>query len=355
LPPVIFFSYTNLIKRELQIQIYNVNIRISYNSIEGSFIKDLHFQDGFSGKSDETGENGMNINQLKYFVAVAEQRSFTKAATQYYISQTAITQQIQALESSLEVQLLNRNSRPISLTPAGTVFLNEARAILVRMENAVSRTRDASAGVVGSIRIGYTKGYERSDLSNKLQSFHKQFPGILFTCFRCDTDQLASGLLNGEYDIIFTWDSTNLCQDPQVESRLVEQARLVVALYSSHPFARHTSLQRDALKNETILYMTPSSTGNSFGDAYFMQLYQKAGYQPNILLRSNDVESILMMVAAEEGISILPAYCTDKLTNADNLVFVPLEGENETEDIMAVWRKDNTSTALAHFLTSLLL
>jgi DNA-binding transcriptional LysR family regulator len=86
-----------------------------------------------------------------------------------------------------------------------------------------------------------------------------------------------------------------------------------------------------------------------------MQLYQKAGYQPNILLRSNDVESILMMVAAEEGISILPAYCTDKLTNADNLVFVPLEGENETEDIMAVWRKDNTSTALAHFLTSLLL
>ena len=295
----------------------------------------------------------MNINQLKYFVAVAEYRSFTKAATQYYLSQTAITQQVRALESALGVQLLDRNSRPVSLTPAGSVFLKEAKAILMRMNTAISRTRDASAGLVGSIRIGYTKGYERSHLSDRPRSFHRTFPSILLTCFRCDTDMLAAGLLNGEYDLIFTWDSTNLSQDPQVETRLIEQARLVVALYSSHPFAQCTSLRREDLKNETILYMTPSSTGNSFGDAYFMQLYQKAGYQPNILLRSNDIESILMMVAAEEGISILPAYCTNKLTNADNLTFIPLVGEEEKEDILAVWRKDNTSVPLTHFLESL--
>ena len=96
--------------------------------------------------------------------------------------------------------------------------------------------------------------------------------------------------------------------------------------------------------------MTPSATGSSFGDAHFMALYQKAGYQPNILLRSNDVESILMMVAAEEGISILPAYCTDKLTNADNLTFLPLLGDEETEEILAVWRKDDPSPALQRFI-----
>ena len=165
---------------------------------------------------------------------------------------------------------------------------------------------------------------------------------------------LAAGLLNGEYDIIFTWDSTNIRQDSQVELRLVERARLVVALYGSHPFARRTALRRSELKNETILFMTPSSTGSSFGDDHFMQLYQQAGYHPNILLRSNDVESILMMVAAEEGISILPAYCTDKLTNADNLIFVPLLGDEETEDILAVWRKDDPSQALRHFLERVL-
>lgn len=296
----------------------------------------------------------MNINQLRYFVAVAEQRSFTKAANQYYLSQTAVTQQVRALEDTLGVQLLDRNSRPVSLTPAGAVFLTEAKAILERMNTAVSRARDASTGLVGSVRIGYTKGYERSDLSNKLRAFHRDYPNILLTCFRCDTDMLAAGLLNGEYDIIFTWDSTNIRQESQVELRMVERARLVVALYGSHPFARRTALRRSELKNETILFMTPSSTGASFGDDHFMQLYQQAGYLPNILLRSNDVESILMMVAAEEGISILPAYCTDKLTNADNLIFVPLIGEEETEDILAVWRKDDPSQALQHFLERVL-
>ena len=296
----------------------------------------------------------MNINQLRYFVAVAEQRSFTKAANQYYLSQTAVTQQVRALEETLGVQLLDRNSRPVSLTPAGSVFLTEAKAILERMNSAVSRARDASTGLVGSVRIGYTKGYERSDLSNKLRAFHRDYPNILLTCFRCDTDMLAAGLLNGEYDIIFTWDSTNIRQESQVELRMVERARLVVALYGSHPFARRTALRRSELKNETILFMTPSSTGASFGDDHFMQLYQQAGYLPNILLRSNDVESILMMVAAEEGISILPAYCTDKLTNADNLIFVPLLGEEETEDILAVWRKDDPSQALRHFLERVL-
>jgi len=296
----------------------------------------------------------MNINQLRYFVAVAEHRSFTKAATQYYLSQTAVTQQVRALEETLGVQLLDRNSRPISLTPAGTVFLRESKAILERMNTAISRTKDASTGLVGTLRIGYTKGYERSDLSNHLCSFHREYPNILLTCFRCDTDMLASGLLNGEYDIIFTWDSTNIRQESHVSVHLVERARLVVALYGSHPFARRTTLRREELKNETIIFMTPSSTGASSGDVHFMQMYQKAGYNPNILLCSNDVESILMMVAAEEGISILPAYCTDKLTNAENLIFVPLLGDEETEEILAVWRTDDTNPALQHFIEKVL-
>ena len=164
---------------------------------------------------------------------------------------------------------------------------------------------------------------------------------------------LAAGLLNHEYDIIFTWDSTNIRQNEELETRLIERARLVVALYASHPLSRRTFLNRTELKNETILFMTPSSTGESYGDAYFMKLYQQAGYQPNILLRSNDVESLLMMVAAEEGISILPAYCTDKLTDADNLVFIPLLGDEEVEDILAVWHRDDPSLPLQHFIQRL--
>ena len=247
----------------------------------------------------------MNLNQLRYFVSVAENASFTKAAVSHYISQTAITQQIQALEENIGTKLFDRNTRPVSLTPAGKVFLKEAREILGRMEAAMLRTREASTGLEGELRLGYTKGYEHSDLPKYLCSFHNEYPNVLISCYRCDTDMLASGLINGEYDIIFTWDSTNLRQEESLCTQLVENVPLRVALYANHPLARRRQLSRRDLKQENILFMSPSGSGNSFGDAFYIRLYQQAGYQPNIIWRSNDMESILMMVAAEEGISIV--------------------------------------------------
>lgn len=292
----------------------------------------------------------MNLNQLKYFVAVAEYRSFTKAAEQYFLTQTAITQQIQKLEDTVGVRLIDRKTRPISLTPMGQVLLREAREILARMDYALRRTQEAATGISGTLRIGYTKGYEHSNLTVKLRQFHHDFPNVLINCCRCDTDLLTSGLIDGEYDIIFTWDSTNICKDEAVEFRLLDRVRLMVALYGSHPLAQRASLTRADLRDEVMLFMSPSSTGDSLGDEYFIRLYQKAGYYPNILLRSSDVESILMMVAAEVGISVVPVSCMRHLSESDNLVFVPLEGENEVEEILAVWRKDNESPSLRQFL-----
>ena len=292
----------------------------------------------------------MNLNQLKYFVAVAESKSFSKAAEQYFLTQTAVTQQIQKLEETVGVQLIDRKTRPVSLTPMGTAFLREARAILIRMEGAVQRAREASSGVTGTLRIGYTKGYEHSDLTVKLRKFHRLYPNVLITCAREDTDKLAAGLIDDEFDGIFTWDSTNICANPAVSYRLQEKVGLVVALYATHPLAQRTGLTREDLRDEVNLFMSPSSTGDSLADEYFIRLYQKAGYYPNILLRSSDVESILMMVSAEEGVSILPVSCMRRLSDTDNLVFIPLVGENETEEILAIWRRDNDSPLLEHFL-----
>lgn len=296
----------------------------------------------------------MNTNQLRYFVAAAESKSFTKAADQYYISQTAITQQIRVLEEILGVMLFDRSSRPITLTPAGVTFLSDARAILERVDHAVNRVQEASVGMVGNLRIGYTKGFERSNLSNTLRKFHAEYPNVLISCYRRNTDFLAAGLLKDEFDIIFTWDSTELVKNEAVECHLVEASPLMVAVYGSHRFAQRTALRRRELRNERILFMTPSSTGESVGDLRFYEKYEEAGYQPNILFRSNDVESILMMIAAEEGISILPAYVTQKLVNAENLVFVPLLGKGEVVEIIAAWKK-GTGNALLQGFTELLI
>jgi len=295
----------------------------------------------------------MNINQLRYFVAVADHQSFTKAATQYYISQTAITQQIQTLEETLGVKLVDRSTRPISLTPGGLAFLPEAKIIIDRMESAIQRSREASTGLTGSLRIGYTKGYEQSDLPKKLREFRQEFPNVLITCYRNDTDMLAAGLLRTEYDIIFTWDSTNIRQESSLHIQLAETVPLYVAMYSSHPLARRPYLSRQDLKGERILFMSPSSDGDSFGDAHYVQLYQKAGYQPDILLRSSDYESILMMVSAEEALCIVPKYCIGHLGGLDNIIFCPFHGEGETEEVLAVWQKKNQNPALKHFISKL--
>ena len=134
---------------------------------------------------------------------------------------------------------------------------------------------------------------------------------------------------------------------------VVENVPLRVALYANHPLARRSELSRKDLKQENILFMSPSGTGESFGDAFYIRLYQQAGYQPNILLRSNDMESILMMVAAEEGISIVPEYSHPWNIGTENVVFVPLSGEGETEEILIVWRKHDNSPALQRFIQTL--
>lgn len=95
----------------------------------------------------------MNLNQLKYFITVAEYQNFTLAARQHFISQTAVTQQIQALEEQLGIKLFDRARRPIALTLAGQVFLIEAKAICERMNLAIEKTKEAATGLVGSLRI----------------------------------------------------------------------------------------------------------------------------------------------------------------------------------------------------------
>ena len=292
----------------------------------------------------------MNINQLKYFIAVAESKNFTRAAEQYFVSQTAITQQIRALENALDVQLFDRGRRPIILTPAGKVFLHEAKTIVERMNSASARARAASTGIVGELRLGYTKGYERGPLSEALRAFHGSYPNILITCFRDDTDELAAGLRSGKFDIIFTWDSTDLAHEENVITETLEHYPLTVALFSDHPFARKSSLSRSDLKNEAFIYMSPSGDGHSHGDRRYYDQYRNAGYMPHIVQISNDIESVLMMVAAGEGISVLPDYAIRKLGDAENLVFIPLKGDDEQVEIITAHNSENANPALENFL-----
>ena len=146
----------------------------------------------------------MTINQLKYFVTAANCLNFTEAGKIHFISQTAITQHIQSLEDQLGVKLFTREKRKVSLTPAGKVFLVEARAILERTRIAVEKTEKAALGESGNLSIGYVKGYENSGFGASLKKFRDTHPNIEFSLHRHAHLDLTMKIDKNELDIAFT-------------------------------------------------------------------------------------------------------------------------------------------------------
>jgi DNA-binding transcriptional LysR family regulator len=291
----------------------------------------------------------MTLVQLEYFIEVAEQLNFTQAAKKFYISQTAITQQIKNLEKSLKVQLLNRTKHHVELTPAGKVFYNEAKAIIERAKTAVEKTSNASSGSSGSIHIGYIKGYEKTSFSDLIFHFHEEYPNITISFHRDNAENLIEGVLKGVYDIVFSLDFKSFHKLEDLKSFSIKSYPLMAVLYSSHPFAHRSSIKRYELKNETFLVMKSQLNTNSENDNQILGEYYENGFIPKVFQASTDFETLFLMVSAGMGICILPEYITRNADITKNTVIVPLEGENEKININVFCNKASSNNCLRIF------
>lgn len=283
----------------------------------------------------------MTTNQLKYFITAAETLSFTEAGKLHYISQTAITQHIQSLEDQLGVKLFTRNKKRVYLTPAGEIFYMEAKALLERSKLAVNKARNAADGVSGSLNIGYVKGQAFSLTGPLIKEFYLHNPSVKFQLFRQAHLDLLMNLEKGKLDFIFNivYGNTDLTD---FSYRRISSDRLYAVLPSGHPYAQLSSIRRYDLREEPFLltkyYEDPSAKkyGHIIPDKY-----AESGFIPKINGRSSDAETLMVLVAAGIGITILPESIVRAFSNTSDLSFVPLEGEHEHVDIMAIW-KDNS-------------
>ena len=283
----------------------------------------------------------MTTNQLKYFITAAETLSFTEAGKLHYISQTAITQHIQSLEDQLGVKLFTRNKKRVYLTPAGEIFYMEAKALLERSKLAVNKARNAADGVSGSLNIGYVKGQAFSLTGPLIKEFYLHNPSVKFQLFRQAHLDLLMNLEKGKLDFIFNivYGNTDLTD---FSYRRISSDRLYAVLPSGHPYAQLSSIRRYDLREEPFLltkyYEDPSAKkyGHIIPDKY-----AESGFIPKINGRSTDAETLMALVAAGIGITILPESIVRAFSNTSDLSFVPLEGEHEHVDIMAIW-KDNS-------------
>ena len=292
----------------------------------------------------------MTTNQLKYFITAAETLSFTEAGKLHYISQTAITQHIQSLEDQLGVKLFTRNKKRVYLTPAGEIFYMEAKALLERSKLAVNKARNAADGVSGSLNIGYVKGQAFSLTGPLIKEFYLHNPSVKFQLFRQAHLDLLMNLEKGKLDFIFNivYGNTDLTD---FSYRRISSDRLYAVLPSGHPYAQLSSIRRYDLREEPFLltkyYEDPSA--KKYGHVklpleighVIPDKYAESGFIPKINGRSSDAETLMVLVAAGIGITILPESIVRAFSNTSDLSFVPLEGEHEHVDIMAIW-KDNS-------------
>lgn len=290
----------------------------------------------------------MTINQLKYFVTAANCLNFTEAGKIHYVSQTAITQHIQSLEEQLGVKLFTREKRKVFLTPAGKVFLEEARAILERTRIAMEKTEKAAQGESGSINIGYVKGYENSGFGATIKKFHELHPNIEFYLYRSAHLDLMMQMDKDEIDIAFTIVFPN-AKVPGYTSKKIGIQRLYAVLYPTHPFASQKSIKRSDLKNERFV-LTKFYDNKVAQNYQTPKLFVESGYLPNTIATSSDPETLQLLVSTGIGISIMPEHAIKYVRQSDALVFLPMEGEGEYLDVVAFWKEENENPALKRFL-----
>lgn len=244
--------------------------------------------------------------QLKYFVAVAEELHFGRAAQRLHMSQPPLSQQIAALEMDLGVQLLIRTKRKVEITPAGQQFLQDARTLLLDMEKAGVRARAVAEGQTGTLRIGLNYSAPIHPILSKIfRRFKKLYPHVALEMHENTSAKQLAGLYHRTLDLCFIW-STRDDASSDIAINPITKDELKIVMSCEHPLARKRILTPLDLKDQTI-YLTLRQTRMPFFDV-LTSACRKHGFTPTIRTDVIQVPFIMNIVAASEAIAFIPEF-----------------------------------------------
>lgn len=245
----------------------------------------------------------MDIRQLKYFVAVATTRNFTRASEQLHIAQPPLSRQIQLLEEELGVQLLMRNSRPVRLTDAGRVFYEQALQIINRLDQLKSATQQIGLNQKQTLSIGFVASTLYGGLPMLVRKLRQHYPDVDIQLVELTSMQQFAALKSGRIDVGFGRIRSN---DPGVARTVLREEKLVLAIPPGFPLA--SSDKRISLKalNDQKLIVYPKEPRPSFAD-HVLSLLNDHGVQPSEIHEVREIQTALGLVAAESGLCLIPA------------------------------------------------
>ena len=288
----------------------------------------------------------MELRHLRYFIAVAEELNFTRAAERLHIAQPPLSQQIRALEAEVGVELFDRTKRPLQLTVAGHVFLEEAQRAIAQVENAVKMAQRANRGELGRLVIGFTSSMANSFLPDILRVYRERFPKVELIWKELATSLQLQALRDQQLDVGFFHITSWMLQEADLCSITIWHEPLIVALPETHPLANQPQVSLKALSQESfILPSRQFAPGLSEQVEY---LCQQSGFSPIVIQEGTMMLTILSLVAGGMGVALLPA-------NAQNLqrkgvIYKDIIESTPTVPMAAVWRLDDASATLREFL-----
>ena len=300
----------------------------------------------------------MELRHLRYFIAVAEEEHITRAAERLGMQQPPLSQQIKAIERELDVQLFRRKARGVELTDAGRAFLDNARAILARLDHAFETSRRTARGEQGRIRVGVTPtGPFHPFVPRVIRTYREAFPLVSVTLEECLSFELIEHLRNEQIDAAFL--RTPLFRPKDLVINPLLDELMVVALPSMHSLAQRDNnrdaaipIPMKALADETfIAYGRPREPGQHGLGQYeaMIAACHAAGFSPRIGQDTPTIISTLGLVAAGLGISIVPASL--QRMNMDGVAYRHLKGSIQPKAILNLAsRRDNVSAIVRHFL-----
>lgn len=288
----------------------------------------------------------MELRHLRYFVAVAEELNFRRAAEVVHIAQPALSQQIKQLEEEMSVTLFARTHHKVELTAAGQAFYLRAQTILQETHRAVLDARAVECGEAGRLTIGFVSAAAIQVLPTFLHQLRTELPRAEVELKELATGEQIDDLYNRKLDLgLF---HANL-EDDLFETALVARERLIVALPVDNPFASQDAIELRELARETVIMPARHATPGYFEHA--RSAYQAAGIMPERIYHTSLLQTGLLLVGAGLGISLLPESFQN--IQVRGVVYRQLADAAPTIDLIAAWRRDNSSRLLSWLTTQI--
>ncbi|WP_319567664.1 LysR family transcriptional regulator [Cohaesibacter marisflavi] len=289
---------------------------------------------------------GIEIRHLRYFLRVADELHFGRAAEILGISQAPLSQQIRQLEERIGVRLFDRNTRSVQLTPAGEVFATKAQALVTALSNAVDETRMAGGLGSGVLRIGAMGSAVHSVLPAALSAFSKKYPSARLDMHLHTTEEQLDLLASRQIDIA-------LMRPPRVasglETRQIYREGFVAVVHDKSELARRATLTVKDLKDQKFISYT-EIRGIGYQDIV-NQHCREAGFLPHVIQRVSHTIGVVTLVAAGLGVGIVPAWVLNE--PVAGVCYRPLPELPSSVTLVCAWRSDTMNPLVLPFSAEL--